>query len=135
MEEHFVPTEADALHVLFWRPRHATFAALPSAGIRSSGNNVLLHGPPGTGKTTIAQAASQESGATFYSVIPSSILSKYQGEPCRWNQPLKGWYLVWYASEDDSIGLTKRCHAPELAHASSATSQAFPIRVRDFRSH
>ena len=50
-----------------------------SAGIRSSGNNVLLHGPPGTGKTTIAQAASQEAGAAFYSVTPSSILSKYQG--------------------------------------------------------
>ncbi|CAM9242807.1 unnamed protein product, partial [Laminaria digitata] len=50
------------------------------AGIRSSGNNVLLHGPPGTGKTTIAQAASQEAGAAFYSVTPSSILSKYQGE-------------------------------------------------------
>ncbi|CAN0455154.1 unnamed protein product, partial [Ascophyllum nodosum] len=50
------------------------------AGIRSSGNNVLLHGPPGTGKTTIAKAASQEAGAAFFSVTPSSILSKYQGE-------------------------------------------------------
>lgn len=50
-----------------------------AGGIRSSGNNVLLHGPPGTGKTTIAQAASQEAGAAFYSVTPSSILSKYQG--------------------------------------------------------
>ncbi|CAM9417750.1 unnamed protein product [Scytosiphon promiscuus] len=49
-------------------------------GIRSSGSNVLLHGPPGTGKTTIAQATSQEAGAAFFSVTPSSILSKYQGE-------------------------------------------------------
>lgn len=48
-------------------------------GIRSSGNNVLLHGPPGTGKTTIAQAASHEAGASFFSVTPSSVLSKYQG--------------------------------------------------------
>lgn len=57
-----------------------TFRSVVVAGIRSSGNNVLLHGPPGTGKTTIAKAASQEAGAAFFSVTPSSILSKYQGK-------------------------------------------------------
>ncbi|CAM9490199.1 unnamed protein product, partial [Discosporangium mesarthrocarpum] len=49
-------------------------------GVRSCGQNVLLHGPPGTGKTSLAEAAGQEAGAGFFSVTPSSILSKYQGE-------------------------------------------------------
>ncbi|CAN0008505.1 unnamed protein product, partial [Choristocarpus tenellus] len=49
-------------------------------GVRSSGQNVLLHGPPGTGKTSLAEAAGREAGAAFYAVTPSSILSKYQGE-------------------------------------------------------
>lgn len=42
---------------------------------------------PGTGKTMLAQAAATEANAAFYSVRPSDVLSKYQGESERY---LKG---------------------------------------------
>ncbi len=41
---------------------------------------VLLHGPPGTGKTWIAKAVANESGASFYSVQGPEIMSKYYGQ-------------------------------------------------------
>eukprot|EP01038_Epipyxis_sp_PR26KG_P009058 gene9058-12218_t len=49
-------------------------------GIRANIGNVLLHGPPGTGKTMLAQAVAYESNASLIVVYPSDILSKYQGE-------------------------------------------------------
>lgn len=49
-------------------------------GIRAGGGNVLMFGPPGTGKTMLAQATACESMAAFFAVNPSEILSKYQGE-------------------------------------------------------
>lgn len=38
----------------------------------------------GCGKTCLAQAAAREAGACFFSVRPSDVLSKYQGESERY---------------------------------------------------
>ncbi|KAI5181444.1 hypothetical protein NEOKW01_1625 [Nematocida sp. AWRm80] len=41
---------------------------------------ILLYGPPGCGKTLIAQAAANESGALFLSIRGPEIMGKYVGE-------------------------------------------------------
>ena len=41
---------------------------------------VLLHGPPGTGKTMIAKAVANESGAQFYTINGPEIMSKFYGQ-------------------------------------------------------
>lgn len=43
-------------------------------------NGVMLHGPPGCGKTLLAKAVAGETGSKFYSVKVSDILSKWVGE-------------------------------------------------------
>jgi SpoVK/Ycf46/Vps4 family AAA+-type ATPase len=41
---------------------------------------VLLHGPPGCGKTMLAKAVAAEGGGTLISISPSSLEHKYVGE-------------------------------------------------------
>ncbi|MCL7415381.1 MAG: CDC48 family AAA ATPase [ANME-2 cluster archaeon] len=41
---------------------------------------ILMHGAPGTGKTMIAKAVANESGANFYSIAGPEVMSKYHGE-------------------------------------------------------
>ena len=41
---------------------------------------ILLHGPPGTGKTTIAKAMATEIAASFYERSAADLLSKWAGE-------------------------------------------------------
>lgn len=59
---------------VFARPDLArTLGIKPPAGI-------LLHGPPGTGKTTIAKAMATEVRASFYEQSAADLLSKWAGE-------------------------------------------------------
>ena len=41
---------------------------------------VLMYGPPGCGKTTLARAMASMSGATFFSISSASIFSPYVGD-------------------------------------------------------
>lgn len=43
-------------------------------------NGALFAGPPGTGKTLMAKAIATETGASFYNVDMSKLVSKYVGE-------------------------------------------------------
>jgi proteasome regulatory subunit len=46
-------------------------------------NGVLLHGPPGTGKTILAKAVAQSTEASFLRVVGSEFVQKYIGEGAR----------------------------------------------------
>jgi transitional endoplasmic reticulum ATPase len=50
-----------------------------SVGVKCP-KGVLMHGPPGTGKTMIARAIANESGSTFFLINGPEIMSKMQGE-------------------------------------------------------
>jgi len=46
-------------------------------------NGILLHGPPGCGKTYVTRALAGELGHAFIEVSPADVTSKYMGEPAQ----------------------------------------------------
>lgn len=63
--------------IIEWPLKHPD--SFKRLGIRPS-TGVLLYGPPGCGKTMIAKAVANESGANFISVKGPELLSMYVGE-------------------------------------------------------
>mmetsp|Transcript_38284 Transcript_38284/g.108230 ORF Transcript_38284/g.108230 Transcript_38284/m.108230 type:complete len:577 (+) Transcript_38284:1138-2868(+) len=63
--------------VIGWPAQYASEAA--SLGVRWP-SGLLLHGPPGTGKTAAVAAVAAECGAELHSVTASSIFGAFQGE-------------------------------------------------------
>lgn len=49
-------------------------------GLRGPPKGLLLFGPPGTGKTMIGKAIASKSGAKFFNISASSMVSKWIGE-------------------------------------------------------
>lgn len=50
------------------------------SGLRGPPKGLLLFGPPGTGKTMIGRAIASKSGARFFNISASSLVSKWAGE-------------------------------------------------------
>jgi transitional endoplasmic reticulum ATPase len=75
-------------------------------------SGVLLHGPPGTGKTMIAKAVANEIDASFHTINGPEIISKYYGESEeklreKFEEATEEAPAVIFFDEIDSIG-TKR---------------------------
>jgi transitional endoplasmic reticulum ATPase len=81
---------------------------------------VLLHGPPGTGKTMIARAVASETDANFVSISGPEIVSKFYGESEQrlrqiFDEAQKAAPTIIFIDEIDSIAPKKRYHATREA--------------------
>jgi len=84
------------------RPALAGARSRPAAG-------VLLHGPPGTGKSLLAASLGAELGAEQITVAGPELLSKFHGETegrlrAEWNKAVRGAPALLVIEDVDSLG-------------------------------
>ena len=77
---------------------------------------ILLHGPPGTGKTMLAKAAATESGATFFSASASSFIEMFAGLGAArirrlFNDARKKAPAIIFIDELDAVGTARSGHS------------------------
>ncbi|XP_027173359.1 calmodulin-interacting protein 111 isoform X1 [Coffea eugenioides] len=98
---------------------------LSSLGLRPT-KGVILHGPPGTGKTSLVRLCAHEAGVNLFSVNGPEIISQYYGESERalhevFDSASKAVPAVVFIDELDAIAPARKDGGEELSQRMVAT--------------
>ncbi|RDY01976.1 Calmodulin-interacting protein 111, partial [Mucuna pruriens] len=99
--------------------------ALSSFGLRTT-RGVLLHGPPGTGKTSLAQLCAHDVGVNFFPINGPEIVTQYYGESEQalhevFDSAIQAAPAVVFIDELDAIAPARKDGGEELSQRLVAT--------------
>ena len=108
-----------------WPLRHPEL--LRGLGARPA-KGILLHGPPGTGKTMLARALASQAGVNFVSIKGPALLSKYLGESERslrevFKKARLAAPCVLFFDEIDALAPTRGAHGDDGHAGARITAQ------------
>ena len=99
---------------------------------------ILFAGPPGTGKTMLAQAMANEAGVPFYALAGSDFQSMWRGEPARriravYRQARRHPAAIIFIDELEAIGAA-RSFAPTAQQDDNVSLDALLVELDGFGS-
>ncbi|RZC82958.1 hypothetical protein C5167_045741 [Papaver somniferum] len=100
-------------------------ATLSSMGLRPT-KGVLLHGPPGTGKTSLAKSCVRDAGVNLFSINGPEIISQFHGESEQalheiFDSATRAAPAVVFIDELDAIAPARKDGGEELSQRMVAT--------------